>query len=145
MEESTKEMIDGRIKALVNQLKATNYGSEQYGKIVKDIQTLVNAYAELDRTENDKFDKDRRFAEEVRYKDQDLHYKDALEREKMNAQKSAGNRDAVIKIISMLFTTVPTVALAILGLKLEFVDHGSICTFGVKELLKRAGQNVKLV
>lgn len=142
---STKQMIEERIRALLNELKATNYGSEQYERIVKDIKVLVDSFTELEKTENDKTDKDRRFEEDIRFKDQELHWKDALERDKMQDQKKAGNRDAIIKAASVLLTIVPTVALSVLGLKLEFIDHGSVCSFGVKELLKRAGQTAKMI
>ena len=146
MEElTTKKLIEERIRKLVEELKATNYGSDQCGKIVKDIQILVDSYVELDKAETDKIDKDRRFAEEVRFKDQELHYRDQLEREKMQDQRKSGTRDAIIKIGSVILTIVPTIALSILGLKLEFIDHGSVCSFGVKELLKRASQTVKTI
>lgn len=146
MEElTTKKLIEERIRKLVEELKATNYGSDEYTKIVKDIQILVDSYVELDKAETDKIDKDRRFAEEVRFKDQELHYRDQLERDKMQDQRKSGNRDAIIKISSVILTIVPTIALSILGLKLEFIDHGSVCSFGVKELLKRASQTVKMI
>ena len=142
---TTKEMLEEQIRELVEKLKITDEGSETFSKIVKDIQVLVNSYAELERTENDKTDKDRRFEEEIRFKDQELHYKDSLERDKMQDQKKAGNRDAIIKIGSVLLMVGSTAALSLLGLKLEFIDHGSVCSFGVKELLKKAGQTVKMI
>lgn len=146
MEEvSTKQILEEQIRELVEKLKITDEGSETYSKIVKDIQVLVNSYVELEKTENDKSDKDRRFAEEVRFKDQELHYRDSLERDRLQDQKKAGTRDAIIKIGSVLLMVGSTAALSLLGLKLEFIDHGSVCSFGVKELLKRASTAVKMV
>ena len=145
-EKSTKSMIEEQIRSLIEKLEVLDPKSESYGTIVKNIRELVNSYNELDKTEAEKNDRDRKFAEEIRYKDQELHYKDALERDKLSDQKKAGTRDAIIKIGSFVLNIVPTTLLALLGMKLEFIDHGSVCTFGVKELVKKASQGVsKLV
>ena len=135
---STKKLIEERIRALTKELKNTNYGSDQYGKIVKDIRTLVEAYSELDRAEVDKADKDRKFAEDLRYKELELYYRDALERDKLNELKASNKRDAIIKVSISLLTTIPMLLLALLGMKLEFIDHGTICTVTAKELWRKA-------
>lgn len=146
MEEvSTKQMLEEEIRTLVERLRIVTPGSDAYGDIVRNIRELVNSYNELDKTETEKADKDRHFAEEIRFKDQELHYKDQLERDKLSEEKIRNLRDSIIKIASVVLTVTPTVALSLLGLKLEFIDHGSICTFGVKELLKKASQTVKMV
>lgn len=144
-EKTTKEMLEEQIREAIEKLSKTDKTGVDYGPLVNNIQDLIKAWCDLDRAESEKNDRDRRFAEDVRFKDQELHWKDSLERDKMSEQRKSGIRDSVIKIVSVIFSVAPTVALALLGMKLEFIDHGSVCSFGVKELLKRASQTVKMI
>ena len=139
MEESltTKEMLEAKIRECIEGLKYVEQGSEQHQSLTADIQRLVNAYAELEKVENAKVDSDRKFAEEIRSKDQELHYKDCLERDRMRETRKSYLVDAIIKIFGIILPLGLHAVFLFLGLKLEFLDNGSICSFTVKELFRK--------
>lgn len=144
MEVSLKQQLEEQIKICLGGLAYTEQGEEQHQRLVGDIQKLVQALAELEKTEHAIIDSDRRFAEEVREKDLELHYRDTLERDKLQEQKKAGIRDAVIRASGTILQLGLYGVFLGIGMKLEFLDNGSICSFSVKELIKKASTVVKV-
>lgn len=132
----TKELIEDEIRTCLEGLKYVEQGEEQHARLVSDIQRLCSAYAELDKNEYAKADSDRKFAEEMRMKDLELHYRDALERDKMREQTKSNLRDACIKVAGFVVPTGLYFLFLALGLRLEFAEHGNIASFTVKELFK---------
>lgn len=141
---TTKELLENKIRECVEGLKYVEQGSEQHQALTADIQRLTAAYVELEKMEFQKADCDRKFAEEVRSKDQELHYRDTLERDKLQETKKSSLRDAVIKIAGIILPLGLYGLFLGLGLKLEFLDNGSICSFTVKELVKKASNTIKI-
>lgn len=136
---STKDLIDEQIQICLGGLAYVEQGSEQHNALVNDIQKLVNSYAELQKTENAKIDSDRKFENELWAKNLEMHYKDSFERDKMQEEQKIAKRELTTKIISILvsagFSGLYFLILG-LGMRLEFIDHGSVTSFTVKELLK---------
>ena len=132
----TKEMIEDKIRECIDGLKYVEQGDKKHTLLVADIKNLVSAYTELEKTENAKIDSDRKFGEEIREKDMELYYKDELERDKLHEQKKAAKRDAMIKIAGIVIPTSLYFLFLGLGMKLEFIDHGAVTSFSVKELMK---------
>lgn len=143
----TKEMLEAEIRTCIEDLKHVTRGSDEYTRLAKDIQQLVAAYVQLEETENDKIDSDRRFREDIRQKDLDRDYKDMLERDKMRVESEArkeevkenrksGWRDAGVKIAIGVGSLALYGTLAALGLRLEFIENGSITGFTLKELFR---------
>ncbi len=133
----TKDMLELEIRTCVQELKTATRGSEEYTRLARDIQQLVASYVQLEKTENDKIDSDRRFREEIRQKDLERDYKDMLERDKMRAESEArkeevkenrrsGWRDAGVKLAIGFGSLALYGLLAGLGLRLEFIENGSI-------------------
>ena len=135
-EKTTKELLENKIRECIEGLRYVEQGGEQHNALVNDIQKLTTAYAELDKLEYSKADSDRKFAEEMRQKDLELHYKDTLERDKLWESRRAGIRDILIKVSGDIIKTAPYVLLLALGMKLEFAERGSITSFTVKELFR---------
>lgn len=147
MEKTTKQLIEEEIRTCVGGLPYVEQGEEQHSRLVSDIQKLCTAYAELEKTEQSKIDSDRRFSEEIRQKDLDRDYRDILERDKMNTEKEmekerikenrrSGWRDAGVKFLGIVIPTGLYFLFMSLGMKLEFIDHGSMTSMSVKEMFK---------
>lgn len=135
-EKTTKQMLDDKIRECIEGLKFVEQGGEQHNALVNDIQKLTAAYAELEKMDHAFADSDRKFSEEMRQKDLELHYKDSLERDKMYEAKKSIVRDICIRLAGDTIKTVPYVLLLALGMKLEFAESGSITSFTVKELFR---------
>lgn len=142
-----KEMLETEIKTCLDGLKYVEQGEEQHAKLSSDIQHLVAAYVELEKLDNSKIDADRRFKEEIRQKELDRDYKDMLERDKMQIESErrkeemkenriSGWRDAGIKAAGIIFPLALYGCFAGLGLRLEFIENGSITGFTLKELFR---------
>ena len=148
MEElTTKELIEEEIRKCVDGLKNVQKGSDEHGRLVADIQKLTAAWTDLDKTEQSKIDSDRRFKEEIRQKDLDRDYRDILERDKMNSEKEMEKekikesrksswRDVGIKFLGIVIPTGLYFLFMSLGMKLEYIDHGSVTSMTTKELLR---------
>lgn len=133
---TTKEMIEDKIRECIEGLKYTEQGEEQHARLTGDIQKLVSAYVELDKAEYAKADSDRKFSEEMRVKDLQLHYTDSLERDKMYEQIKSSRRDAVIKIGDLLARNGLYFLSIGAAMLFEFRMHGSITSFSAKELFR---------
>ena len=133
---TTKEMLEDKIRECIEGLKYTEQGEEQHARLTGDIQKLVSAYVELDKAEYAKADSDRKFSEEMRIKDLQLHYTDSLERDKMYEQIKSARRDAVIKIGDMLARNSLYFLSIGAAMLFEFKMHGSITSFSAKELFR---------
>lgn len=147
MEESksTKEMLNAKIQECIEGLGYVEQGGEQHNALVNDIQKLVNAYTELEKTEHQIISDDRKFLEDVRNKDLELHYRDTLERDKLVEQKKSSVRDIVIKSVISVAQLAINAVIAGTVMKLEFLDNGSVCSLSAKELARKAFSTVKTV
>ncbi|MBP5461564.1 MAG: hypothetical protein J6Y20_05500 [Lachnospiraceae bacterium] len=146
-EATTKKLIEEEIRKCIEGLKYVEQGEEQHARLVADIQKLTAAYTELDKADQSKIDSDRRFKEEIRQNDLNREYKDILERDKMNSEKEtekekikeskrSGIRDSCIKIAGILVQGGLFFFFTLLGMKLEFIDHGAMTSMTVKEMFK---------
>ena len=134
---STKELLNEQLRELAIKLSnATDETKRQ--ELLAEIRELTKIYVDLDRNDFEKFDKDRRFNEEIRFKDQELHYRDELERYKISEERKFGWKELAVRAAGIMLQTGTSAMFLLLGLKLEFADNGSICSFTVKELMKRA-------
>ena len=143
VEKTTKQLLEEKIQDCIRGLAYVEQGSEQHNSLVNDIQKLTSALTDLEKTEHSILDSDRKFAEEVREKDLELHYRDTLERDKLHEQRKSDVRDAIIKGSGIFFQMLFNVTIAGLAMKLEFLDNGAICSLAGKELVRKAFTTVK--
>ena len=144
-ENLTKKMLDEQIHKCLEELKNLKKGTDEHNKLVNDIQKLTQLYLDIEKSEFDQRIEETKFFENVREKDLEFHYKDSLERDKLNEEKAKGIRDTCVNIVKLLLVGGGSIALGFLALKLEFVDNGSVCSFTTKELLKKASSIIKSV
>ena len=146
-EENSKSLLMKQICECIKELKNCTPGSEEHRRLADDIRQLTVAYDMLDRTEFDHRDADRKFIEEIRQKDLERDYRDILERDrmrmeaeiedrKMKENKRSGWRDAAIKVGGILIPTTAYIVFLALGMRLEFLEHGSLTGYTTKELFK---------
>ena len=133
---TTQELLEEKIRDCIIQLDALEKGSDKHNSMVNDVAKLVAALSELEKTQHDISDKDRRFSEDMRFKDLELHYRDTLERDKMSEEKKSNIWNAVIKAAGIVIPTGLYFIFIGLGMRLEFIDNGSITSYTLKELLK---------
>lgn len=157
VEKSVKELVYEELHLKVTQLETVE--ESKRALLINDIERLTKVYAEFEKLEVEKEEKDRRFHEEIRRADLERDYRDMLERDKLSFEKSKfeenlrlqdilekhksaeekrnGWRDFGVKVAGVLIPSAVSVVFLTLGLKLEFLDNGSVCSFTVKELMKR--------
>jgi hypothetical protein len=156
-EKSVKELVYEELHSKVTQLETADESKRVL--LISDIERLTKVYAEFEKLEVEKEDKDRRFREEIRRADLERDYRDMLERDKLSFEKAKfeenlktqdihekqkaaeekrnGWRDFGVKVAGVVIPSAISVVFLTLGLKLEFLDNGSVCSFTVKELMKR--------
>ena len=157
VEKSVKELVYEELHLKVTQLETVE--ESKRALLINDIERLTKVYAEFEKLEVEKEEKDRRFHEEIRRADLERDYRDMLERDKLSFEKSKfeenlrlqdilekhksaeekrnGWRDFGVKVAGVVIPSAVSVVFLTLGLKLEFLDNGSVCSFTVKELMKR--------
>lgn len=140
-----KKELGEELHCALEELKTLKKGSDEYGKLVKDIQNISQAYLELEKNEFNVKDAEQKFAESIRQKEVELYYKDSLERDRLKSEKSSDIRNMIVNMIKIVLIGGGSIALGILALKLEFVDQGAVCSFSAKELLKKASTIMKSV
>lgn len=145
VEKTTKEMLEEKIRECIKNLSKLEQGSVEHNALVNDISKLMSSYMELEKTEHAIIDSDRKFAEDIREKDLELHYKDVLERDKMQEQKKAGIRDLIFRGVISVGQVVLNGVIALTVMKLEFLDNGSVCSLAAKELARKAFSSTKTV
>lgn len=145
VEKTTKELLEEKIQECIKGLAYVEQGGEQHNALVNDIQKLVNALTELEKTEHTINDSNRKFAEEVREKDLELHYKDTLERDKLREQNRTSIRDSIIKGTGTILQLLLNATAIGLVMKLEFLDNGAVCSFAGKELVRKAFTTLKSI
>lgn len=144
-EKSTKDMLNAKIQECIEGLAYVEQGGEQHNALVNDIQKLVNAYTELEKTEHQIISDDRKFLEDVRNKDLELHYRDTLERDKLAEQKKSSLRDMISRTAISVVNVAINAVIATVVMKLEFLDNGSVCSLSAKELARKAFTITKAV
>ena len=76
-----------------------------------------------------------------------MEYKDILDRNRMQVEKEieeqkikenkrSGIRDACVKVVSVVVPTALYFVFLKMGMRLEFMEHGSVTSFSVKELFR---------
>ncbi len=135
-EKSTKELMEEQLRKLAIRLNAVSDETER-SQLLEEIRDLTKVFLDLDRWEFEKIEKERRFSEEIRFKDQELHYRDELERYKISEDRKFGWKELAVRAAGVILPASVSALFLLLGLKLEFADNGSICSFTVKELMKR--------
>lgn len=157
VEKSVKELVYEELHLKMTQLETVE--ESKRALLINDIERLTKVYAEFEKLEVEKEEKDRRFHEEIRRADLERDYRDMLERDKLSFEKSKfeenlrlqdilekhksaeekrnGWRDFGVKVAGVVIPSAVSVLFLTLGLKLEFLDNGSVCSFTVKELMKR--------
>ena len=157
-EKSAKDLLYEQIQSMATKLKTTE-GSER-SVLLGDLTELVRVYSEMEKLDIERTEKDRRFKEDIRQKDLDRDYRDILERDRMAMEKEkdqldrelrerlekekvsqesrTGWRDFGVRAAGVVGQLGISALFLALGMKLEFLDNGSICSFTVKELMKRA-------
>lgn len=158
--EKIMSSLELQIYRLLNKLEGMDQSDPFFSGLEEDIARLVDIYADLEKLNQQKIDSDRKFSEDIRRNDLELHYRDALERDKMaqerekweselslqremeekkfEAEKKSRIADAGIKAAGIVLPLSLYAGALALGMKLEFLDHGSVCSFTVKELFRKA-------
>ena len=153
-----KDLINEQMVSLAEKLKTAT--EQERSTCIAELQQLVKVYEVLENLDLERTEKDRRFKEDIRQKDLDRHYKDMLERDRMfyekekdeserkfrehleeirlTSEKKNSWRDFAARAVGVVLPTTISALFLGLGMKLEFLDNGSVCSFTVKELMRKA-------